>query len=285
MKRPTRTLLIAAVAAAVGLTAVSAASGSPTTPKPPGKVANTSVVNVPAVKALTNAPNVVVQTQYVPIAPCRIVDTRRATPNTSLQNGVVRTFLVLQTDLSGQGGNVNGCGIPQGATAIAASMTSTQALGRGFLRAWALGTPEPNATVLNYAPVGSGGVTVGAPLPIRPGAGTQMAVKIYGSPTHLVIDVLGYYREPIAAGISSSGVLGSHSSAVLAAARGVGNPTGVYVITFDQTVTGCIIVATPATTGYVLVTAVVNNNTAFLVGRTPSTGALADTPVNFTVTC
>lgn len=49
--------------------------------------------------------------------------------------------------------------------------------------------------------------------------------------------------------------------------------------------TGCIIVVSPATTGYVLVTAVVDGSSATLVGRTPSTGALADTPISMTVTC
>lgn len=278
MKRWTRILLLTAATASLGLTGVAAASGSTVVASAPN-AANQLVAS--QAQALTSAPDVIVQTEYVPIVPCRIADTRISTGK--LLVNVTKTFVVSgSSDLSAQGGNINGCPIPLGASAIAASVTSPQADGSGFLRAWATGTPEPQATILNYR---GQGISVGDSLPIRTTAGTQLAVKAFAHRTDLVIDVLGYYREPIAAGISSNGTLGSHSNHVVSSARGGGNPTGVYVVTFDQTVAGCILQATPATTGYVLVTGVLNGTSATLVGRAPGTGTLADTPIAITVTC
>src|SRR5258708_27302084 len=50
---------------------------------------------------------------YLPIAPCRIVDTRLPSPNPLLAN-TTRTFHVVGSanDFVGQGGKAGGCGLP-----------------------------------------------------------------------------------------------------------------------------------------------------------------------------
>lgn len=241
-------------------------------------------VRAPAVVPNTNAPNVTVQTEFVPITPCRIIDTRTSVGGI-LKANATRAFIVGGTSgFTNQGGKNGGCGIPASASAISASISATGITGIGIIHAWPDGASEPNATVMNYNKV-AGSVTTGVTLPVNPASSMGLLVKAKGANTQFVVDVLGYYREPIAAGISSSGSLGSHSSHVLSAGRGTGNPTGVYTVNFDHDLTGCVIVVSPATTGYVLVTAVVDGSSATLVGRTPSTGALADTPISMTVTC
>lgn len=243
-----------------------------------------ALVRAPAVVQNTNAPSVAVQTEFVPITPCRIIDARISVGGI-LKANATRAFIVGgAAGFTNQGGKNGGCGIPASATAISASITATGITGTGIIHAWPDGSGEPNATVMNYNKV-AGSVTTGVTLPVNPASSMGLLVKAKGANTQFVTDVLGYYREPIAAGISSSGVLGSHSSHVLSAARGSGNPTGVYTVNFDHDMTGCVVMVSPATTGYVLVTAVVNGSSATLVGRTASTGALADTPISMTVTC
>src|SRR5258708_40354403 len=56
---------------------------------------------------------------YLPIAPCRIVDTRLPIPNPLLAN-TPRTFHVVGSanDFVGQGGESGGCGIPRVPAAV-----------------------------------------------------------------------------------------------------------------------------------------------------------------------
>ena len=285
MYRWTRPLLVTAAVLTLGLGGVAVASGA--SQGSPEQVSQVKPVSpaAPAIQPLTNAPDVTALSQYVPISPCRIVDTRAT--GARIPAGATREFHVTgKAGFSPQGGHSLGCGIPHGASAIAVNLTATSASTPGIVRTWPADQAPPNATTLTYDRGLSTGT--GATLPIQVTSASsndpELDVRV-SSAAHIIIDVFGYYREPIAAAVSSSGVLGAHSNQVLSATRNSGNPTGVYQVNLDQSVAGCIVSATPATTGYVLVTAITNDKTVLLVTRAPNTGTLVDAPVHLTVTC
>jgi len=91
---------------------------------------------------------------YVPIAPCRIVDTLSPSPNPLVAN-ITRTFNVVgsTSDFAGQGGKAGGCGIP------------------GFLGP---SLPQVQAVMFNFVAVGAAGAGDGGGagwLPWGPGSG------------------------------------------------------------------------------------------------------------------
>ena len=180
---------------------------------------------------------------YVPITPCRIVDTRSgtgagATPISNLQ---IRSYYVGGTfGFAPQGGKSGGCGIPNGAVAISATLTAVAPSHGGFLRAWPNGQTEPGATVLNYGSTSTG---TGATVTINPTTNFALRVRNYGGPTELVIDVSGYYAKPLAGFISPSGAPYAGSSRIVAATR-ITDP-GVYEVTFDRDIRYCASVADP----------------------------------------
>jgi hypothetical protein len=126
---------------------------------------------------------------YTPIAPCRIVDTRRAAEG-ALAAGVARTFEVDSGNLLGQGGSPVGCGIPLAvAQAVEMTIIAVEPAGPGYLTAWGLGA-QPATSVLNYA--GGDVVADTAIVPVVPGGGPDFSLSSRAT-THVVVDVLGYF--------------------------------------------------------------------------------------------
>lgn len=138
---------------------------------------------------------------FVPLAPCRILDTRLA--GGMIANGTTRDFEVSGTaGFDGQGGNAGGCGVPQGATspiaaAVALNLVAVGPTGPGHLTAWEFGQPMPDASVLNYASVTGLNLAAGAILPIAGIASTDkdLSIRASTSPTHVVADVTGYFTR------------------------------------------------------------------------------------------
>jgi alpha-tubulin suppressor-like RCC1 family protein len=134
---------------------------------------------------------------YVPLAtPCKAVDTR----GTSYVLGAMspddlRAFQVAGTgNLSGQGGEPLGCGVPDGVAAVEVTITAIGPIRAGFLRAFAKVDPPvvPNATLVNYT--NGRGISNTATVPLRVDSGIQdLYVKNFGGTTHVRIDVLGYF--------------------------------------------------------------------------------------------
>jgi hypothetical protein len=179
---------------------------------------------------------------FVPVPPCRIVDTR---PGTKLGVGAQRAFNVTgTTGFSGQGGNSSGCGIPAGATAVAVNLLSFGATHAGFVRAWANGASEPATAVLAYprSVTASGGATIAI-------AATEPSLRVhnYQGATDLTIGVTGYYVKPLAGFISPSGSPYSGSSRILSAAH---IATGLYEVQFDRNIRYCAAQATAYVSNY-----------------------------------
>ena len=158
---------------------------------------------------------------YVAVAPCRIVDTRIATPAFALLPNAPRAFDVVgSASFAAQGGSASGCGIPgyggiptpshPRVQAVMVNFVAVAPAGPGNLRAWASGAP-PNASVLNYvtATTVANGVVVPLDQDASPGADLRVLADV--SATHLVMDVLGYFSErpPLAGEGRGAGVWGA----------------------------------------------------------------------------
>ena len=132
---------------------------------------------------------------YTPIPPCRIVDTRLIT------NGYIPAYSSVSYyawgSVAAQGGNAAGCGVLPNASAVAITLTSTQAAGVGNLRAFPFGGVNPTASVLNYtAGVNIANTTI---LPLcTPSCNKDFTIYANMAGTHFVADVVGYFAAPVA---------------------------------------------------------------------------------------
>jgi len=135
-------------------------------------------VNPPA----TSAPSPL---QFVPIAPCRILDTRG--PNGSLGGpalaaGVARTIPILSS----------ACGIPASAMAYSLNATVVPAQGAlGYLTLWPAGQTQPAVSTLN-SPDGS---IIANSLIVSAGSSGSINAFVTQT-THLVLDINGYFTTP-----------------------------------------------------------------------------------------
>ncbi|QXC59560.1 fibronectin type III domain-containing protein [Aquihabitans sp. G128] len=128
-------------------------------------------------------------TLYVPITPCRIVDTRAG--GGAMAADATRTFKVVGTGLSAQGGTASGCGIPSGTKAIEGSVSAVSPAGGGYFRIWPSTASRPNATFLNFSK-GQGTTNTGA---IALAAGyPELSAANYTNSSNFVIDVQGYFK-------------------------------------------------------------------------------------------
>jgi hypothetical protein len=226
------------------------------------------------------------ENSFIPITPCRILDTRKgpgklqvSAPKEIDVRGDEGTFTV-------QGGNPGGCGIPAGATAIEATITAIDS-GSGFLRAWPANIAQPNATFLNYDSAfnvsNTGAITLcGGSNSLSCNANKDLSLQAYGSATHLVIDVGGFYIRQMAAKVSSTGTLlaGNRVASTLRLA------TGQYEVTFDRNIQGCTFLATAAPlTGFAGTEPRSGKVDAVFVSIEDAAGTLTNGTFSLEVTC
>jgi hypothetical protein len=142
---------------------------------------------------------------FVPLAPCRIIDTRLGSGG-KLLPGVVRDFQVSGiTEFPPQGGKTGGCGIPDNDQEVAAAVMinffAVTPEGSGNFRAWAYGQPVPLAAAITYDNLGpffsiANGLIV--PITGGPSVPANMQVRADFNATHMAADVTGYFiRFPI----------------------------------------------------------------------------------------
>ena len=144
---------------------------------------------------------------YVPVAPCRIIDTRgdSRTPGGILQPEQPRHFKVVgTTGFEQQGGTAGGCGIPQGATtpkaaAVMINLIAINPEGRGNMGAWEYNQPEPFASVINFQKIDMN-IANGLIIPVAGVSTLPYDLTVEGriSRVHLIADVIGYFtRFPV----------------------------------------------------------------------------------------
>ena len=194
---------------------------------------------------------------YTPLTPCRVFDTR--IPGGALDPDLPRTFVVAGTErFETQGGRAGGCGVPLGpATAVVVNLVAVSPSGNGHLRAWADADPSlapPMASVLNFGNVpGLTALANGVVVPICDtvalGAScpSDLRLQAYGSSTHVVGDVLGYFRK---ADLESALLVGATGFGPVPATGGTLHLGGTIVTTppkfVECTITCSITVKTTA---------------------------------------
>jgi len=169
------------------------------------------------------------QTGFIPITPCRIVNTQN--PAGKFAVGEVREYF-MYGDTSPQGGSAS-CGIPFTASALEVAVTAVGAEGEGYLRLYPAGQPEPNATFLNYTDVFN--AENAGTIRVTPRTGDNLAVKAFQRRTHVIIDVLGYYVDDLMAVVNSNGLLERGNGVEEVSRLGAGS----YLVRFGRVVTGC----------------------------------------------
>lgn len=130
------------------------------------------------------------ETNFVPIEPCRIFDTRPGDPIDADETRHFVMFDIPGGAVAGQGGKPGGCGIPTNATAVHINFTAVTPAGSGFLRAWSNCDAPPTATLLNFFGFN---ISNSTPVPICFGVQFDMSTKVFVSATDLVGDLVGYY--------------------------------------------------------------------------------------------
>lgn len=114
--------------------------------------------------------------RFVPLQPCRLLDTRSGV-------GVVAAGGTVDVQVVS-----DACGVPSNATAAALTITVDNASGPGFVTAWPAGSSRPEASMLNYR---TGEIVANSQL-LQIGAGGRVSVYTL-SATALVVDVSGYF--------------------------------------------------------------------------------------------
>jgi YVTN family beta-propeller protein len=126
---------------------------------------------------------------YVPIAPCRLADTRPAPDtvgpkNTPIGPGLTHTFTV-------RGSNGN-CSIPAGATAIVANVTAVGPTAQSFMTIWPADKPQPNASSLNYS---AGQAPFPNAVTVTLSGDGKIKVANKNGSVNVIIDIAGYYED------------------------------------------------------------------------------------------
>jgi len=180
---------------------------------------------------------------YVPITPCRIVDTRVA--GGPIAGGSTRNFLVTGTNLSLQGGSSTGCGVPFGpAKAAVVNFVVVAPAGAGDLRQTPFGTPVPLASFLNYVNSGipndntANGSVVTICDPATTTCTFDFTVQVDGNSTDLVADVQGYFSD-FAPGQVVRSLSGQTDNVILNGTNGlsVSASSGTVTVTSNATST------------------------------------------------
>jgi hypothetical protein len=129
--------------------------------------------------------------KFVPVPPCRIVDTREAAGPTG------GPALAANTDRSFP---IRGfCGVPVTAQAVVLNVTVATPTDVGDLRIFPAGTAAPLASVINWL-IGDLALANGAIIPLGDdGGGNHAGVHVdmpAGSPgtVHLILDATGYFE-------------------------------------------------------------------------------------------
>jgi YVTN family beta-propeller protein len=126
---------------------------------------------------------------YVPIAPCRLADTRPAPDtvgpkSTPIGAGQTHTFTV-------RGSNGN-CSIPTGATAIVANVTAVGPTAQSFMTIWPADQPQPNASSLNYS---AGQAPFPNAVTVTLSGDGKIKVANKNGSVHVIVDIAGYYED------------------------------------------------------------------------------------------
>lgn len=173
---------------------------------------------------------------YTPLSPCRIIDTRLA--GGFMSGGTTRSFIVKGTaGFDAQGGNAAGCGVPTSATSVLINFVAVSPDGVGNLKGSSYPDPIPaTGSIINYQLLNPGlNVANAVAFPVcdtATHASCPFDITLFtnGGGTHVVADVLGYFKrfpteQTITSIVPGTGLTGGGTSGAVTlgiAAGGVG---------------------------------------------------------------
>jgi hypothetical protein len=139
-------------------------------------------------------PSVAAKTFTVP--PCRVLDTRLASPPGPIGGAAARNLRVVgPLGSTGQGGAAD-CGVPSGASGVFINVIAVGGAGPGHLTVYPASFDPPLASTLNFS---TGNVANGVVVPICvpfAACGADLTIQMGPSAAHVVIDVTGYLAPP-----------------------------------------------------------------------------------------
>jgi subtilisin family serine protease len=129
-------------------------------------------------------------TQFTPVSPKRVLDTRSdgiTDDGLYRGGGAIGPQVTRTTPISGR------ASIPADAVAVVLNVTVDQPTAWSNLRAFPAGTPLPETSNLNY----SAGQTVPNLVVVKLGEGGAISLYNVVGSTHVAADVMGYYRDAV----------------------------------------------------------------------------------------
>lgn len=137
---------------------------------------------------------------YTPITPCRIADTRVASPG-AVPAGGTRDLVVRSPSFFSQGGSSSDCGTQYiTVAAVALNVTAVAPSIPGFATVYPYGTARPGTASLNYA---AGAIVNNAIIASVPNPPAFYDFTLYSyAQSHYVIDIVGYFAAPRATALA-----------------------------------------------------------------------------------
>lgn len=157
-----------------------------------GTVYGTVVGGTPGTRRVLAAPDSA--GSLFPIEPFRAYDSRRPEPAPGALVAGDSRLISIADARSSTGAVVTANSVPAGATAIAYNLTITQTTVAGHLNITPGGSPAGTASIINWS---SGSVTIANAGVVKVNAERQVSIHCAGAAgcsTHVVLDVVGYYR-------------------------------------------------------------------------------------------
>ncbi len=159
---------------------------------------------------------------FVPITPCRIIDTRLA--GGQIAANTVRSFdITAVTDYAFQGGDASNCNGAGGAGSFAAAainFTVVTPTAAGYITAFPFLATQPLASNVNYV---AGDIVANLSIVKLDQGASANELSVYSfAQTHLVADLVGYYINPVLGGIDCQETFSSNIT-VNANATGTGS--------------------------------------------------------------
>lgn len=124
---------------------------------------------------------------FVPIDPCRLVDTRPAPDNVGSRVGALGPGETITQQVTGQVGN---CDLPLGIDAVALNVTVVAATAASYLSIYPAGTAAPLASSLNWA---AGQEPTPNKVDVKVSADGAVELRNAFGEVHVLADVVGYY--------------------------------------------------------------------------------------------
>jgi alpha-tubulin suppressor-like RCC1 family protein len=143
---------------------------------------------------------------FVSLVPARLLDTR---PNAFTVDGLYEDLGIAEAGSITEVSITTRGGVLADATAVALNVTVNQAQSTGYVTAYPCGSPQPNASNLNYV----AGTTIANAVIVKIGVAGNVCFYTSAA-THLIVDVNGFFLDtPSSASVPPSRLLDSRPTA------------------------------------------------------------------------